>query len=60
MDQEPILTTVLSVSKCALLRSLKSKMFGFKIIKMPLDIKLDTQYATKLPTLGEETQLAMR
>lgn len=24
-------------------------MFGFKIIKMPLDIKLDNQYATKIP-----------
>ena len=35
-------------------------MFGFKIIKMPLDIKLDNQYATKIPNLGEETQLAMR
>lgn len=30
----------------------ETKMFGFKITKMPLGIKLENQYATSIPDLS--------
>jgi len=39
-----------------------TKMFGFKIIKMPLGIKLENQYAPSVPDISgsrrEEAKLA--
>lgn len=54
-----ILTYLLLMGLCLLSRhdlyfsdNFETKMFGFKITKMPLGIKLENQYATSIPDLS--------